>query len=144
MLLKLLFPCLLFLQGATAGAQAKIAVQVSNFRNNNGVCIVCLYDNANAFQGKGLPLRTVRVAVSDKTALAVFEDVPAGNYAVSVVHDANNNNRFDTNLLGIPIEGYGASKNKLPFAAAPKFEENMFAVDTALKTAVFIKLRYLL
>ena len=127
----------------TAPAQNKVVVQVNNFNSNKGFCMVCLYDNANAFSGKGEPLRVLKTAVSENTATAVFDNVPAGTYAVLVIHDANNNNRFDTNFIGIPTEGSGASKNKLPFAAAPKFEENKFSVGTSATTDVTIRLRYL-
>lgn len=126
-----------------ANGQGKVVVQISNFENNKGVCIVCLYDNAKAFSGKGEPLACERVTVINKTATAVFAAVPEGTYAVSVVHDENGNRKFDTNFLGIPKEGYGASQNKLPFAAAPKFEENKFVVKNDSILTVNIKLRYL-
>ncbi|QEC55992.1 DUF2141 domain-containing protein [Flavisolibacter ginsenosidimutans] len=126
-----------------ATAQTKIMVQVTNFENDKGRCIVCLYNNAAAFAGKGSPFATLTVSIANKASTAVFENVPEGTYAVSVIHDANNNQKFDTNFLGIPKEGYGASQNKLPFAAAPKFEENKFMVAGSGVTAVNIKLRYL-
>ena len=126
-----------------AAAQNKINVQVSNFTNNKGVCIVCLYNNAQAYAGKGDPLRCLTVAVANKAATASFEEIPEGNYAISVIHDANNNKKFDKNFLGIPTEGYGASQNKLPFAAAPKFDENKFTVTANSTTTSHIKLRYI-
>lgn len=133
--------CLLF---ASAGKPStKIAVDVNNFESDKGSCIVCLYDNAKAFAGKGAPVACTTVGINHKTATAVFEGVPEGAYAVSVIHDANNNQKFDTNFLGIPKEGYGASGNKLPFAAAPKFEDNKFAVTANHISSVNIKLRYI-
>jgi uncharacterized protein (DUF2141 family) len=126
-----------------AGAQNKIVVAIRNFRNDKGACIVCLYDNAGAFSGKGNPIRMLKIPVSGKIASAVFDNIPTGTYAISVIHDANSNNRFDTNFIGIPTEGYGASQNKLPFAAAPKFDENKFAVSPHTTTAIDIRLRYL-
>lgn len=134
--------CFLF---ASAGGNptAKIAVEVNNFENDKGSCIVCLYDNAKAFAGKGSPVACATVTISHKTATAVFDGVAEGAYAVSVIHDANNNQKFDTNFLGIPKEGYGASGNKLPFAAAPKFEDNKFAVSANHISTVNIKLRYI-
>ena len=127
-----------------AGAQSRIVVEIRNFRNETGICIICLYDNAGAFSGKGEPLRTLRVPVSNKAVSAVFDNIPSGTYAISVIHDANSNNRFDTNFMGIPTEGYGASQNKLPFAAAPRFDENKFSVNASTDAAVNIRLRYLL
>lgn len=144
MLKNVLFPCLLVLFGIAASSQGKIDVQISNFRSNSGICMVCLYKDAEAFSGKGVPFRLLKVPVTKQAASAVFDNIPAGNYAISVIHDANGNNRFDTNFIGIPTEGYGASQNKLPFAAAPKFSENEFRVDSTGETSVRIRLRYLL
>lgn len=138
-----LFCCVVVFENAL-NAQGKIVVQINNFRNDKGVCLVALYDNARAFAGKGLPVRTLRVPIINEASQATIEDVQPGNYAVSVIHDANSNNRFDTNFLGIPTEGYGASQNKLPFAAAPKFSANEFAVAATGTTVVNIRLRYLL
>ena len=142
--LKNLFLFTPLLLATAVTAQTKVTVQVTNFENNKGTCFICLYNNAAAFSGKGGPVATATVGIANKTATASFENVPEGTYAVSVIHDANNNGKFDTNFLGIPKEGYGASKNKLPFAAAPKFEENKFTVTKNSMIALNIKLRYLL
>jgi uncharacterized protein (DUF2141 family) len=136
------FTALLFF-GKVSHAQNKIVVQVTNFSNNKGSCIVCLYDNAKAYAGKGDPLKCTTVSIANKTATANFDEVAEGTYAISVIHDANNNKKFDTNFLGIPTEGYGASQNKLPFAAAPKFDENKFSVSSNSVISSNIKLRYI-
>lgn len=141
--MKILLSALSLLLFFAAAAQGKVAVQVSNFENNKGVAIVCLHNNAKAFSGKDEPLACQRVTVANKSATVVFEAVPEGDYAVSVVHDENSNQKFDTNFLGIPKEGYGASQNKLPFAAAPRFDDNKFNVKNNATTSVHIKLRYL-
>jgi uncharacterized protein (DUF2141 family) len=141
MKILLIFATLFFY--CALNAQNKIVVNVSNFENNNGVCIVCLYDNAKAFAGKGTPVNCLTVTVSNKTATASFEGIAEGSYAVSLIHDANNNKKFDTNFLGIPTEGYGASQNELPFAAAPKFDANKFTVTPNSTTTTNIKLRYI-
>jgi uncharacterized protein (DUF2141 family) len=141
--MKKLATITLFLLALGTNAQNKIVVQVTDFKNNKGVCIVCLYDNDKAFAGKGQPFSCSTVGITNKVANASFENVAAGTYAVSVIHDANNNKKFDTNFMGIPTEGYGASQNKLPFAAAPKFEENKFSVSANTTTTSTIKLRYI-
>ena len=138
----LLVTCLLFLSFSVSG-QNKIVVNVSNFENNKGSCIICLYNDAKAFAGKGNPVKCATVSINNKTAQANFETVSEGTYAVSVIHDANNNKKFDTNFLGIPTEGYGSSQNDLPFAAAPKFDANKFTVTTNSTTTNNIKLRYI-
>lgn len=138
----MLFTLLLVLL-KTAQAQSKIIVSVTNFENSKGICRGCLFTNAEAFSGKGAPLKCTQVSVSGKTAQLVFENVPEGVYAVSVFHDVNSNNKMDKNFLGIPKEGYGASKNKLPFASAPTFNENKFNIANQTITSLTIKLRNL-
>lgn len=123
-------------------AQNRVVAEVYNFPDDKGLCKACLFANAQAFE-KEQPLRCVAVAVAGKKAQAVFADVPDGSYAVFVIHDRNNNGKLDTNFLGIPKEGYGASNNKLPFAAAPKFDANRFAISGGNTVTLNIRLRNL-
>ena len=120
----------------------RITVHISNFKNDKGVCRVCIFNSADAFK-KNKALKCEVVTINNKTSSAVFENIPEGNYAIFVFHDANNNNKMDKNFLGIPSEGYGASKNNLPFAAAPTFEANQFTVTNGYHYTFRIKLRNL-
>lgn len=129
--------------GCIIYAQSGIVANITKFSNNKGVCRACLFDKAEAFAGKGAPVKCVQVSIINVKAQAVFMDIAPGTYAVSVFHDANNNNEFDTNFLGIPKEGYGASRNNLPFAAAPGFKENSLEIKNNTITTITIKLRYL-
>ena len=124
-------------------AQNRIVVTVNNFKGNKGVCRGCVFANASSFSGEGKPLQCTQSIIKNKVAQLVFENVPAGVYAVSVFHDINSNQELDKNFLGIPKEGYGASKNKLPFASAPGFEDNKFSVSDHTITQLNIRLRNL-
>jgi uncharacterized protein (DUF2141 family) len=132
----------LFIANAVTG-QGRIAVTITNIENNKGVCKTCLFTNAAAFAGNGAAFRCAEVLIQNKTAGFVFENVPVGNYAIAVFHDANRNNKMDKNFLGIPSEGYGASKNKLPFASAPSFKDNQFVVVDKETVSLGIRLRNL-
>ena len=125
-------------------AQSKIIARISNIRNDNGVCQVCLFNNASAFSGdSGAPVKCEQTPVKNGMSEALFENVSAGVYAVMVFHDANSNKKLDKNFLGIPKEGYGASQNKLPFASAPTFDANKFTLPDKSTTTVRIRLRNL-
>ena len=140
---KIFSCCLLWLVVTAAGAQGKIVVQITNLVNNKGVCKTCLFNNAASFAGKGSALKCIDVSVKNKTASVAFNDVAQGTYAIAVFHDENKNNKMDTNFLGIPKEGYGASKNKLPFASAPTFADNKFDVGANSTINIEIRLRNL-
>ena len=45
------------------------------------------------------------------------------------MHDENRNGKLDTNFLGIPKEGVGASNNPKSRFGPPSFEESMFVLD---------------
>jgi uncharacterized protein (DUF2141 family) len=125
-------------------AQAKVVAEVINFENNKGVCRACIFNNAASFNGEGgEPLKCVQVPVKNKTALVSFESLQQGTYAIFLFHDVNSNNKMDKNFLGIPKEGYGASKNKLPFANAPNFNENKFTLENGTSLQLKIRLRNL-
>jgi uncharacterized protein (DUF2141 family) len=125
-------------------SQSKVIAEISNLRNDKGVCRACLFNNAASFKGEaGQPFACATTAVKNKNAVATFQNVPAGDYALFVFHDENSNNKIDKNFLGIPKEGYGASKNKLPFAGAPTFNDNRFTVENNNTARLLVKIRNL-
>jgi uncharacterized protein (DUF2141 family) len=61
------------------------------------------------------------IKVQNTQARCDFEDIPPGTYALVVIHDENMNGKLDTNLLGIPTEGYGFSNDAKALLGAPSF-----------------------
>ncbi len=49
--------------------------------------------------------------------------------ALAVVHDENMNGKLDTNLLGIPKEGYGFSNDAKASLGAPTFSAASFPYE---------------
>ncbi len=120
----------LFLFSATfVQAQNMITVQVENLKNDKGVCRACLFKDAKAFPNDMDKAICKSTKISATKATFIFENVSTGTYAISVFHDENNNNTLDANMLGIPKEGYGASKNVLPKMSKPSFEDNAFKMS---------------
>ena len=130
--------------GSSVAAQNKVEAQITNVKNDKGVCRACLFANAASFRGEtGEPFQCVAVRPAKGTAQASFTDIPDGTYALFVFHDENNNRKMDKNFLGIPKEGYGASNNQLPFASAPSFADNSFRVKGASLVKLNVRLRNL-
>ena len=128
----------------SAFSQSRVVAVVSNFENNKGLVRACIFSNESSFNGEGgKPLQCVSTGIQNQQASISFSNLPPGIYAVFLFHDTNKNNRMDKNFLGIPKEGYGSSKNKLPFAAAPGFDENKFQVAPNSIVRLNIKLRNL-
>ena len=119
-----------------------ILVTISNMRSTTGKVNVSLFNTAAGFPSKpenAVAIQSVSIP-SDKVTLR-FDNVPFGTYAVACHHDENGNGKMDTNLLGIPKEGYGASNNAVGKFSAPKFNEAKFPFDGAV-LSVNIKMFY--
>jgi uncharacterized protein (DUF2141 family) len=118
-------------------------VQVSGLRSTKGLVQVCLTARADKFPGcKGDPqARRLSVAAKDAGAFS-FRDLPAGNYAMALIHDENSNEKLDT-TLGIPREGFGFSMNPAIRFGAPSFKDAHFTV-AAGETNQRVKMKYLL
>ncbi len=130
---------LLFLFCLTANGQHQLVVAISNVKNLEGNVAVGLYNTESSFMKS--PFLGKSVKAEKGTMEVVFEGVPVGTYAISVMHDANENGKLDYRTSGIPKEGFGFSNNVLSKLGAPKFEKAKFQLTDNAK--IQIALRYI-
>lgn len=119
-----------------AGALAQsscpgIHVKVLGIRNSTGGVACALFESPEGFPREFLINATniMIIKIRESQARCDFEDVPAGNYALAVIHDENMNGELDANWLGIPTEGYGFSRDAKGFFGAPSFDDASFPYD---------------
>jgi uncharacterized protein (DUF2141 family) len=67
--------------------------------------------------------------ITGKDASFEFSDIKPGKYAIAVIHDENCNGKLDTNMFGIPKEGYGFSSGAEVTMSAPSFSDAVFSYD---------------
>lgn len=127
---------------AVPRSTSDISVNVGSFRNLKGALGCRLFGKAVGFPEDPRGTVEARVAIIGSTTRCEFHDVPPGTYAVSVMHDENDNRKLDKNFLGIPTEGYGVSNNHTHAMSAPTWEESKFVVVRGTKVALGIGLRY--
>ncbi len=100
------------LLAATAGAQAaELTVVLQDVRTQTGLIKVALVDSQAGWDGKAAPVQATGAPPSGEQATFVFKDLKPGAYAVLITHDENGNGQLDTNMMGMPVEGYGFSNN---------------------------------
>jgi uncharacterized protein (DUF2141 family) len=110
---------------ATSAEPAGLQTPVKGLRNAKGRVGCLLFASADGFPGDQKKARQrVLGVIADGAAVCKF-DVPAGSYAIVAMHDENANGKLDTNLVGMPTEGYGASKGAQG-AFGPKYEDARF------------------
>jgi uncharacterized protein (DUF2141 family) len=117
----------------SAANNGSILLTISNIRTNNGKVNVSLFNLADGFPSNVQKAVAVQsVAIQKNQATVRFENLPFGTYAIACLHDENGNGKMDTNLVGIPKEGYGASNNAVSKFSAPKFEAAKFPFNSAV------------
>ena len=100
--------------------------------------MAALYDKTDTWLKK--PLKRDIVAATKGTTLIVFTDLPAGDYALSVFHDTDGDKKMGRNVLGVPTEPFGFSRDASGLFGPPSFDEAKVAVPAAGATAT-IKLK---
>lgn len=128
---------------AIANSTTTLTVEVKGLRNFQGqVCITVYADNKAFPKDVAKSVQSQCIKITDAQMQATFENLPLGNYAVCVLHDENYDTILNCNFLGIPVEGFGFSRNPPIRFGAPKFEDAVFKV-TQPRTTIQVKLNYL-
>lgn len=127
---------------APAPRAARVTVEVNALRSAKGVVRCSLFASANGFPTDSTKAAALAVApsIANGQATCTFENVKPGTYAVGFIHDENNNGKMDTNFLGMPTEGYGASNNARGSMGPPKFDAAKFTHDG--QTTLHLKTEY--
>ena|SRR5215467_227053 len=116
------------LQAQVAVPQANVIhVEIEGLGSDKGQVFCALYSSSNGFPKDGQKaIARAKSSISNKKATCEFSGILSGTYAVSVFHDENSNGKLDTNFLGIPREGVGASNNAKGHLGPPKFDAAAF------------------
>lgn len=121
---------------------ATLDLTIADARNARGVLRLCLTANPRHFPdcSRDTSARTLSIPASQRSAR--FTGLPAGTYAVSLIHDENGNGRMDMALV-MPREGFGFSRNPRIGMGPPRFASASFAIGS---DAVHqdVRIRYML
>jgi uncharacterized protein (DUF2141 family) len=118
-----------------------LVINIDGFRDDKGVAGGTLFRSPDGWpEDNTKAYRLGRSSIEGNHALLRF-NLPAGRYAVAVIHDENSNKRLDRNLLRVPKEGFGFATNPHVGLAAPSF--NAAAIDVRCpQTVIQIHLIY--
>lgn len=113
------------LRHAAAQDEQTLRVRIIYPASTAGEIWVGLYNGEAAFDdGDEFHSRTIPANAED--LVAVFENLPAGEYGLVAFHDSNADGDFTRNFLGIPAERYGFSNNPRPRFRSATWQEARF------------------
>lgn len=124
---------------ATFTYAQNMTVIVKNVKGDAGTVRLAVYNSEDQFMKKEIAAAEVK-AVNGQT-VAIFKNLALGTYAISVMHDANDNKELDSNFIGVPKEGFGFSNDAMGMFGPPDFKKASF--EYSGKQDVVISLRYM-
>jgi len=137
-------PLLTLFISATAWS-AELAVKVTNIKHE-GVLYVAVYDDKEVFesdkgdnsqQRPGIVGGLVKKVTAGEAEGTI--ELEEGIYSIGFFIDKNNNEKLDTNFLGVPKEQFGFSNDAMGLFGPPSFEAASFTLQE--KTVLIMEAR---
>lgn len=105
-----------------------LTVKVNELRNSKGVVQFALYNTEDSFPDEHYKkyYRKLTAKIANGTSTVTFENLPVGRYAVNVLHDENEDGKFEKGII-LPKEGIGFSNfQSLKITNRPTFNKTAF------------------
>ncbi|WP_017731424.1 DUF2141 domain-containing protein [Nafulsella turpanensis] len=118
-----------------------LKVTVTGIDSAEGLIRAALFQGEEGFpDDEAKSFRTASVEAKEDKVIFFFEDLPYGDYAISLLHDENENGKMDTNIFSYPKEAYGISNNPEVVLSVPSYQEAMVELQEPQKN-ILIHLR---
>jgi uncharacterized protein (DUF2141 family) len=124
-------------QTVSAGTVA-FDVTVADAKSDAGKALVRISATEKQFDGKEAPVREMVADVKGGKVALHVEGLPAGRYAITVVHDVNANGKLDSNMMGMPTEPFGFSNNPVIRFGPPDFEDAVVTIAQDAKIEIHL------
>ncbi|MCX6230628.1 MAG: DUF2141 domain-containing protein [Bacteroidetes bacterium] len=133
MKIKILCFLLSFISIIAYSQNRKITVNVSGFKSDKGKCLLYLYNNKKGFPTDAdKAIHTSIGKILNGKSCIILNNIADGDYAISVIHDENDNGKLDKNFIGMPKEGVGVSNNAKGSFGPPSFKDSKFQLNKEL------------
>ncbi|MCP3931607.1 MAG: DUF2141 domain-containing protein [Bacteroidetes bacterium] len=131
------------------GMDTQVKVTLDGIKNNKGNLLVYIHNNAYSYYSDDdinisniTFYRKREIPATSPTAQVVFDKIPSGKYAITAVHDEDNDGQLDRMtfpFMGMPSESYGSSNASFSYLSKGAFEDALININSP-KTNVVIKL----
>ncbi|MBJ7881402.1 DUF2141 domain-containing protein [Gelidibacter salicanalis] len=121
-----------------------LTIKIEGLENSEGTMVFALYNKKGSIPDQKFRnyYRKESVRIINTKSEIKFNNLSQGFYAVTVVHDENNNGKIDTKfMLPLPVEGVGFSNyDDFGLSNRPNFENASFKLNK--DTTIVVKVIY--
>ena len=107
-----------------------LTIEVSGATPGKGQAVCSLFTSADTYL-KQPAIKLKKPIDNNGQAQFRIDNLEPGTYAVSIVHDEDNNGKLNTGLFGIPTEPVGMSNNPRSRFGPPSYEKAAFELTTS-------------
>ena len=119
-----------------------LSITILGLESNVGKVLVLVFNNSNGFPEEDKKAyKILELPISNKRASGSISEIPAGTYAISVLHDEDGDGQMKKNGVGYPTEGFGFSNDPSILFGAPSFEKCSFEVKEGASKQIRIKIK---
>lgn len=123
----------------TSASQQVLSLNIKDIKEAKGSLRIAVFNHEEDFLNAEKAVFAKIIAVKDTANHQLtIENLKAGEYAVAIFHDKNDNGRLDTNWLGIPTEPYAFSNDAGKKWRKPSFEDAKITLD---ENGIIVELR---
>jgi uncharacterized protein (DUF2141 family) len=131
------------LPAAHAAGENNLRVVATNVKSDQGTLYVWVYDKKDDWLSDRVrtqkPVKVAGNRTGDRITVELL--LPAGEYALSVFQDVNDDGKLARNFIGIPKEPAGLSNNLRPKFGPPRYKDAVFTVAVGTVTEQKIELQ---
>lgn len=134
----LLFAILIFssfsksLECAEKNGQLKIVFD--GIESTQGHLRITVNRTESEWKDDALAYQRIILESTQEPLETLLPQIPYGEYSVRVFQDLNDNQKLDTNFIGIPTEPIGISNNVKGRMGPPPFQKTLFSVNQPAQT----------
>ena len=107
-----------------------VTIDIQNIKGTKGTLQIAIYNRSISFPKVGGEYKLMQYKVADGQSKFKIDNLPNGDYAIAIHHDENSDGKMNTNMIGIPKEGYAFSRNFKPKFSAPSFLDCVIKVNS--------------
>ena len=119
---------------AAAGQGYTLTIIAEGIDEHDGNIGVLVFNSPKGWaEDRQSALKDVAVPAHQGTVTVTIPGLPAGEYAVALVHDVNKNHKLDKNWAGKPTEQWGLSNNPHAVLKTPSYDSCKFTLKGDLE-----------
>ena len=114
---------------ASAARADTLTVQIENIEASQGTVMLQVIAGEAEFNEQGRPVASFMQRAQAGAMMFSTSGLPAGEYAVRIMHDVNDNGELDSNYIGMPTEPWAFSNNATGSFGPPGWDQVKFTLQ---------------